>query len=78
MSGRTEADLALYQGGDPTVAHLADALWKCFAASGEDLDGDTGPRSLIAGMGLRGFADAVVHAVQRLREDYEEALGEIR
>lgn len=59
---------------DPAVAGLADALWACYAASGADTDGDTGPGAIIAGMGLSGYAEVVIEAVRELRNDYEEAL----
>lgn len=71
--GRHAPDVALYR-GEPAVTYLADALWDCWAHTGADLDGDTGPGAIIAGMGLRGFAEVVVEAVRELRCDYQEAL----
>lgn len=71
--GRHAPDVVLYR-GDLAVAYLADALWSIYATSGADTDGDTGPGAIIAGMGLRGYAEVVVEAVRELRNDYQEAL----
>lgn len=48
------------------------ALWHVYHAVGFDTDGDTNPKSLIAGMGAKGFAQFVIGAARSLYEDYED------
>ena len=49
-------------------------LWDIYVAIGCDPDGDTGPGSMIAGMGHDGFARMVLDEVREFRQDYEDAL----
>jgi hypothetical protein len=62
---------------DLDVFILTQALWECGVASGMDTDGNTGPESMIAGMGLAGFAKAMVKQVEGLRDDYDDSLKEL-
>ena len=55
---------------------LTRTLWEIAILTGMDTDGDTGPGAMIAGMGVAGFARAIVEEVRRLRESYDECLAE--
>lgn len=58
----------------------AFALWHVYHALGFDTDGDTNPKSVIAGMGAEQFALLVIDSAHETYEQYEntsyDAAGE--
>jgi hypothetical protein len=58
---------------------LTGVLWDIYKLTGADTDGDPGPASLIAGMGMAGYAELVRDDVAGLRKErdgsYKSAEG---